>query len=182
MSLGGWIKDTIWPSARVTPAELEQERAQRAARLAAYLAAVPALAGRPIDEVSEALTFAEDLLAAEEDRKKSVDGRLGSITGLASIATAITFGFFATVFEKGIVPSPWGNFVAIALVVYSVFQLLCAAIASVRGLGRRTYSGAEPLTGIPKPGETHEALLIRRIESAFRCLDNNDKENNEKVT
>jgi hypothetical protein len=172
----------VWPSAPAKPAELEREKAERGARLAENLAPLAALAARPVNEISEALAFMESLLAAEEDRKKSVDARLASITGLASIATAVTFGFFATVFEKGVVPSLWGNLVAIGLVAYSVLQLLCAAIASVRGLGRKNYSGPKPLTGLPQPGETHQALLVRRIDSAVRSLDKNDHANNGKVT
>jgi hypothetical protein len=135
-----WLLDMVWPSAPAKPAELEREKAERGARLAENLAPLAALAARPVNEISEALAFMESLLAAEEDRKKSVDARLASITGLASIATAVTFGFFATVFEKGVVPSLWGNLVAIGLVRIRFCN--CSAPPSLRYVasGARTIA------------------------------------------
>lgn len=177
-----WLIDLAWPS--LEPFALEAERAERRRqeRLDANLATVKGMSGRTSEEVAAVLHDCRNLLEGERGRRQSVEARLTTVLGLASVAAAVTFGSLVSQLsiDAGLHRSMWSRAFGL-LAFYIVLQLLSAVLASVRGLERRGYLevSAEDLFLLPTEGQEDRAK--RQMCSLLRVLDDHHVLNSRKV-
>jgi len=123
------------------------------------------------------------LLSAEDERRRSVEGRLTSILGLSSIAGTIVFG--------GILAQASGTlgwqkaFLRDAMAVgalYLALQICSAILAAIRGLGRRGYSSVAASNILPVPKATSLDHLRTQVANYAKLLVDHRLQNNEKVS
>jgi hypothetical protein len=178
-----WQLDVIWPSLDpISPEEAKAEESKRLQRLAAGLGLVDGITALPGEEYTAALESCQSLLAQESDRRQSVDSRLTTVIGLASVAAALAFGtlasqIWASLGSRGSL----GMRVAGFLGAYVVLQLLCAVFAAIRGVARRGYREPQAEDVLPAPGETSEILAKRKMKAYLICLDDHQAKNSTKV-
>jgi hypothetical protein len=171
-----FIRDLFFPLPDpLSPTYIEE----REATLATSKAAVPT----DKEGLEKYKTTFDSFLEGEEKRRQSVESRLTTIMGLASIAGSIVFGtILAQMLGTLRISSNalrWG----IALgSLYLVMQISSAILAAVRGLSRRTYTTPTPSDFLKQdnPNETvnFRALVVKHVEA----LANQQDENNRKVT
>lgn len=129
------------------------------------------------------LVEVEQLIALEEERRKSVDSRLATIVGLSSIAATVTTGLIIAQAGGSLNHStPFWRWMIALTGVYLVVQL-CDAIAwAVIGQSRSSYRSVDVAGVVPRPGVAEAVWLRERIHScAERHLDN-QLQVNKKVT
>jgi predicted Zn-ribbon and HTH transcriptional regulator len=158
-----WLIDLFWPSLEpMTAQQIEKEKEKQEEILSDALQTVEKMADRPDDDLQLALEKCQDLLSKEEEHRKSIESRLTSIVGLASVAAAITFGAFASQASKSSNPS----FLAVAITslsAYALLQLICAVFASVQGLKKRGYLEPLPKDILPGRAENQAYYLCRQM-------------------
>jgi hypothetical protein len=178
------ILDFIWPTALPpTKDEIEDAKTYKENRQAKEKAALDALdlSDRPTLHV--AAERIEKLADSEDERRKGIETRLASVLALSSITTAITFGIFSGVFEKGLaLASEWLGRAVLVILAYVGLQLVHATGAAVVGLRRRTYSELEPVDLLPEPGESPPAATKRIATLRLDCFFDAQEKNNGKVT
>jgi hypothetical protein len=118
----------------------------------------------------------------EERRKKSADGRLASVIGLASIISAITLGFSFEAFAKGSLRSMgWWGYLVAAGTVLSVFQLFLAVRAALKGLDVKRFLETSADEAIASQGESERLRGLREAEELLKCLSTHDGNINDKM-
>lgn len=185
---GAWARrssllDVFWPTLEQWSPErvrLEEERAGE--RLQADLARVRALASREEEELE---TYAEEVgraYEAERERGQSVESRLTSILGLASVAASAVLGLLTFHLGRSTNSHPtFGNVVAFLLTLYIVLQVLRAVLAAVTGLSRRSYRKLVLEERLPDTEEDRKTHLIRLMETEVKRTHQMDEVVNAKV-
>jgi hypothetical protein len=170
------IQDLIFPSDETLSEEQIREHLTRRSTEAEELLAGDQVLTGCVDECGK-------LLEAEDSRRQSVDGRLATIVGLASIAGTILFG--------GIWAGATGalhsdNRAIIGALAgggfYLALQIGRAVLAAVEGLSRRNYGALEPSDVLQHQGEDQSSFARRRARKCLDLLADHQLRNNEKVT
>lgn len=134
------------------------------------------------DKLTTALDAIDELLTKEGDRKSSVETRLTTMVGLASVAATLVTGItLAEASSSMKLENPWRWIIAL-LVMYLVLQLFDAIHWAVIGLGRRAYSTLTAEDVLPQSGLAEEDWLRQRIVERVEMLHDNRELTNEKVT
>ncbi len=123
------------------------------------------------------------LLSAEAERRASVDSRLSTIMGLASVVASITFG--ALTFRAGAgfqYPASWAVWVAAGITLYIVLQLICAIQAALTGVGVRNSDAVNYDDTIPRLQEEQHDHAKRVLHRYLKCLHDQQKNNNARVS
>lgn len=162
-----WLTDCIWPSLEaLTQVQEEDEKQKREQALESDRRLIDAWKV----QTPEACTGSEEalsgLLETEQERGRSVEGRLTSLVGLTSVGAAITFGILASQFNRGFeLPQNLASRATLAISLYVVLQVTCALLAAVRGLERRAQLALGVADVVGKPKETDTALTQRRLHA-----------------
>ena len=148
---GERCKDAIWPSVQQDANDSEKDKASKQARLA-----IVQLAGvKDLDTLRESLSASSRLVTEENARKSSIESRLLSLAGLASIAATVVLGtLFTLASEKTSTLAPAVRLFLAMGCLYLSLQLVAALIASVRGLQATGYSALIPLDLVPRHSST----------------------------
>lgn len=123
------------------------------------------------------------LLSGEAERRASVDSRLSTIMGLTSVVASITFG--ALTFRAGTgfqYPQNWAVWVAAAITLYIVLQLICAIQAALTGVGVRGSAAVNYDDTIPRLQEEKHAHAKRVLHRYLKCLHDQQKNNDARVS
>jgi hypothetical protein len=167
-----WLRDRIRPT--LVPAPPKE---------AASEPAWPAANTCPQETLVAAYDALRDELKAQEERAKTVETRLLSISSLAPVSmtiivTVITFltGDRAGKFTKAsvLVVGLMGSYVA--------FQFLLALLAAVNGLGRRSFTHVAIKDVVPQRDETKDAYLRRACAELMEVILHNRVVVDEKVS
>jgi hypothetical protein len=180
-----WIRDRLWPTVgRLNPEEADKEEKTRQALydpelfdLAAYHSS---------DMIDDAVDQCKQLLDLERQRGQSVQDRLSNIVGLSAIAVTVTFGsLLSQVYGKedeAAATSPWyTKATTLVLTLYILTQLVCAILAAIRGLARRSYMEPIPTDLLPNSKDTAFSIKRRRARSYLVCVLDHYNNNSEKV-
>jgi len=173
--IGWFVVDCIYPYAPSASQEEIQNHATRLSKQAQELLQ----SDEPKKNLSEEC---EKLLAEEDSRRQSIDQRLTTVMGLASIAATILFtGILAeasgTLHFKNHVLS-W--VIAIGS-LYLALQICRAILSAIEGLSRRTYDGVEPIDVLQRSDENETFYLRRRAATYIGMLGDHQLQNNAKV-
>lgn len=176
------ILDCLYP--RLEP--LSKEASDREAALAKeererYVERIAALPDN-YEMLVQCLDACAKLLDEAEETRRSVEARLTSTLGLASVAGTIVFG--------GILALAIGtvrvDLLALRLLLvvgalYLVVQVCWAVLASIRGLTRRSYISMTASDALPLPGEDHPNYFRRRITLCARRIEDYRSNSRSKV-
>ncbi len=175
-----FFMDFVYPCAQPRTAEQLERESKRA--ISERTECEARIAQLPVDEAQLRIYLASsrDLLASESDRRSSVDSRLGTVIGLLSIAGSIVFGTIATSNPNEI--HGWLKWPLVLGPLYLTSQVCISILASVRGLGRRSYKGSTPAEVLPAANERPETHLRGQIQSVLAMIENHRELNNQKVT
>jgi len=178
-----FLIDLIAPRPRPLNAqELQQQSKRRSDQIAESsnrIGAVPDDPGQ-LQRYLQALT---ELWKDDKERSQSVETRLTTILGFASLAGTIVFGCIITqVFSKTSAASTQSKLIAIGGAVYLTLQLCIAVSASVKGLQRRGYLRPEASDVLPQANENEQAHLRNRMRQLCRMIDDQAIHTNDKVT
>jgi hypothetical protein len=178
------VLDCIWPTVLPpTKSETGDAKKYKQGRQAKEKAALDSISLSDCTELDHAAERIEKLADVEDERRKGIETRLASVLGLSSITTAITFGIFSGVFEKGLAfASEWQGPIVLGILAYVGLQLVRATSAAVAGLRRRNYLQLEPYDLLPEPGELPPATTKRIINLRLDCFLDDQERNNDKVT
>jgi len=161
-----------------TPEEEEREKAKETFRRASYEGQVEALKNGDDTGIDDALVALEKVEEAELERRRSVESRLTSVLGMASISTALFGALISLQAKLGGSKSLDGLlWPAIIASTYGMVQLLLATLAAVKGLKRRPQiaMGIEDYLGAP--GETKRNLQIRTLKELVGKILDDEKVN-----
>ena len=120
------------------------------------------------------------LLIGEDSRRTSIDARLGTTLGLASVAAAITWGALSARATAASSPD-WVTTACSALTFYVVVQAVAAILASIRGLERRGYLELASEDVLPKLTESAGDHTKRRIQTCLECVSDHRSQNAAKL-
>ena len=172
--------DLVWPTARpFTPAQLARLADRRAKRVALDQGLADALAGDP-DGLSRLRGATEALIAAEDARRASVEARLTTTFGLASVATSLLLGVLSAFYDKG-PPRNLAGAIVLAGLAYMLSQVVRAGTAAVAGLRRRTYPASVLKDLAPAAGESAEQHDLRVTKHLIELTSDHAELNNRKV-
>lgn len=140
----GTVLDLILPMASPMSTEQQKNGREHQAKLVktALDAVESALNGASGDSDMKAGTLLEigQFVQAEEDRRRSIERRLTTTVGFASLASTIGIGVLAVRVDRqvgldgGVITG-----ITAVLVFYMILQLVLVGSASVQGLVRRSY-------------------------------------------
>jgi hypothetical protein len=123
------------------------------------------------------------LLRDAEDSRQSVETRLTSMVGLASIAGTLVLSSIFALATGGIhAPTFLLRMVMLLGALYLVIQICCAILASVSGLQRKSYIGLKASDIFPLSGESRVACLRRQLILCTRRLERVRFRNKDKVS
>lgn len=177
-AIPSWLIDCFWPSlVPFSPEEEKKEMEKRGRRLEAGLSRVEKMVD--LAELEAAMSDCEDLLESERERRQSVDARLTTVLGLASVAAAISIA--SQVWRGSDLRGSVEARIAGLVICYVVLQLLAAVFAAVRGLARRSYLQPGPEDLLPDAGESRIDFIRRKIGSCLRAYDDHATINSGKV-
>lgn len=111
----------------------------------------------------DAMEFCRGLLVAEENRRASVEARLGGIVGFGSVAAALAMGLLAIWSRSDLSDRSGSTTWATYGAMYSTAQLLFALGWAVRGLSRVTSSARRIADVLPKTDESAVTYARRRM-------------------
>lgn len=136
-----------------------------------------------LNELKAGLARLTTLMEIEVERRRSVDTRLSTIVGLASIAATIAMGFFVAQ-AAGTVnfPETLGRTLLNSIGFYLILQLCVAIYWAVSGQSRHGYEIDTVEDILRQPFETEEAEIRERIISWVKQLQYNERSVNNKVT
>ena len=124
-----------------------------------------------------------DLLEVDEERRRSIDTRLSTIVGLASIAATLVTGIIIAQAAGTIrLPNMPARWVIGALTIYLILQLCDAIYWAIRGLRRKEYWGKSIADALPETESSEEEQLRREIIDLVDKLHCNRASTDEKVT
>lgn len=178
------LADWIWPSAR--PFTLEERKAQRKKkhkrgaaleeRMSTWELFGPEDHRAVRDEV-------EGLLEAEEKRRASVQTRLGSVIGMASVAISVTFAVAGLVFKETTATTPFlFVFSLSAVALYVGVQFMVTVLAAVRGVQRAGAMGLTAEDVFRNRDETKARYKKRIIGVLLVRLQDIDESTNHSIT
>jgi hypothetical protein len=161
--------------------ELEAEKASKAEEKEAFAIRVSKLPNDPAI-LDESLEVCGNLLESEKSRRESVEARLTTMMGLASIAGSIVFGSILALATGTLrAPSASLRWFIVIVAVYLTVQIASGTLAAVRGLSRRGYLSERGSEVLPF-NEERDAYFRRRIACTFTILLDHRDQNNRKVT
>lgn len=174
-----WLGDRVYPVVQPhSPEELKADSERRTAQQKDWEERIAALPSTE-ETLVQYLAACKTALDNENQRQQSVDARLTTIIGLASIAGTIVFGTILTNIPRAPSLLSWLMLLSLG---YLILQLVCAIRAGIHGLERRAYD-AEPFVDLLPTGKEAPAYYCRRrIEQFFAMLVQNQDQNNAKVT
>lgn len=158
------LVDCIWPSARpLTREERTEQREKRRKRAEAVAERMKRWGELGTDDQKGIREEVERLLEAEENRRNSVQTRLGSVIGMASVAISVTFAVAGLVLAKSTPTTPLLFLVGLSgVALYVALQFRITVLAAVIGVQR---AGATALTAadVLRDNEESRALYGKRI-------------------
>jgi hypothetical protein len=177
------MRDRLWPTVgHFSPEEAEKEEETRQSL---YDPDLFDLAEHHSSEmIDDAVDQCKQLLDLERQRGQSVQDRLNNIVGLSAIAATVTFGsLLSQVYGKqDAIPSPWyTKATTLVLTLYILAQLVCAILAALHGLARRSYMEPIPSDLLPSSEDTAFSVKRRRARSYLVCVLDHYKNNSDKV-
>lgn len=119
-------------------------------------------------------------ISREEDRMASVEERLRGLVSLAAVAAAVTVGIGVAQLRGDLTSSATGTGLAV-ISVLAVIQLLCALLAAVKGLERRSFRRSQPEDLIPKQSEESIDRELRLVTISYNALIDLEEAANHKV-
>jgi hypothetical protein len=136
--------------------------------------AVPAWPGGrpcPLETLEVAYAALKDELNAQEDRAKTVETRLLSVSSLAPVSMTILVAVITFLTSDRAREFTWGSVLAVGLVgSYVAFQFLIALLAAVNGLGRRPFNRLAIKDIVPQPDEGKDAYLKRACDELTEAI------------
>lgn len=179
--LGTSLFDLIVPWDRIpSPTELEQVNNRRRDEKSLVSERVQIANERPLEQM---VTDLESLLEQESDRRSSIDARLSTIVGLASIAATIAMGVIVAQAGGTLkIQSPRTKWTLSALSLYLILQLCTAIYWAIRGQSRRSYKSATVSDAVPESLPDPIDRLRHRVLGLVDRLQFNQEVVNEKVT
>lgn len=181
--LGEWLSDRIYPRAYPMSSERRQQENTKIERdLQECEARVAAL---PNDEEPLKTVVADfmGVIADERERRASVEARLTTIVGLASIAgTLLVSGLVAEAAGTLQPLVPQARWIIALGSFYLILQVSCAILAAVRGLQRRGYSATVGTDLLPPLGVSKVDHLRAHVSDLVGMLENHRSVNEGKVT
>ncbi len=158
------LVDWIWPSARpLTREQRTKERRNRHERAEAVAIRMKGWQELGRDDQKVNREGVERLLEAEENRRNSVQARLGSVIGMASIAISVTFAVAGLVLAKSTPATPLLFLIGLSgVALYVALQFMITVLAAVTGVQR---AGATGLTAaeVLRDNEESKAIQDKRI-------------------
>jgi hypothetical protein len=181
--VGEWILDRLYPrSYPLSPDKQRQEDAKIETELQECRTRLAAL---PNDEESLATTVADftGLIADERERRTSVEARLTTMVGLASIAGTLLISGLVAEAAGTLQPSvPLARWMIALGSFYLILQICCAILAAVRGLRRRGFAATVGTDLLPPVGISKVDHLRERVSDLVGMLENHRAVNEHKVT
>jgi hypothetical protein len=134
------------------------------------------------DTLVQCLTACAELLDQDEEIRRSIEARLTSTLGLASIAGTIVFGGTLALASGALHVEMLTLRVLMALgSLYLVLQICWAVLASIRGLARRNYIAMNPSDVLPSGDEAQTEYVRRQIALCARRIQDYRSHNRSKV-
>jgi hypothetical protein len=135
------------------------------------------------DALADHLGECVQALEAEKTRRASVEGRLTTIMGLASIAGTIVFGSILAQATGSVHPQRTSLRWLMAIgCAYLTAQIASAILAAVQGLSRRGYLSEKASEILPLKDEADLVYFRRRVASVLRIVLDHQNHTNKKVT
>jgi hypothetical protein len=180
-----WFIDKTFPMAQ--PPSVQEQQASKKRRedevkeCKARICGIPSTgdAAATVLDTAVLLAACQALLEGEQKRQQSIDARLTTVTGLSSIAASVVFGTLLTTAPRTRTLLP---VLLLILLAYLVIQLVCAMLAAVRGLERRSYAALTCSQVLPADGESPKTYHQHQLEQVVDVLLDNREQNNEKMT
>jgi hypothetical protein len=178
---GSWWMDCLVPWA--VPLSDDKVAAQNNKRQAELAEVDARLRAADVQTLTATLERILTLLDDDEERRKGVDTRLGTIVGLTSIAATLATGLIIAQ-AAGTIRLPAGPLVwAIpCLALYLVAQLCMAIAWAIMGQSRGSYRRSVALNLIRKPAMSEEDWLRQHVKSIVEQLHANQDAVDRKVT
>ena len=142
-------------------------------------------AGRPCppETLEAAYGALKDELDAQDDRAKTVETRLLSVSSLAPVSMTIMVAVVTFLTSDRAPEFTWGSVLAVGVVgSYVALQFLLALLAAVNGLGRRSFSHLSIKDIVPQPDETKDAYLRRACAELTEVILHNRAAVDDKVS
>jgi hypothetical protein len=178
-----FLIDLIAPRPQPLNAQQLQQQSKRRSDQIAESSSRIGTAPDDAEQLQRYLQALTELLKDDKERSQSVETRLTTIMGFASLAGTIVFGCIVTqIFSKTSVASMQLRLIAIAGEIYLTLQLCVAISASIKGLQRRTYLRPETSDVLPQANESEQAHLRNRMRQLCRMIDDQGMHTNDKVT
>jgi hypothetical protein len=179
-----WVQDRLWPT--VATFSQEQAQAEEITRRALY---DPNLFDQAVhhsgETIDDAVNQCRWLLDQERQRGQSVQDRLTNIVGLSAIAVTVTFGSLLGWVhgnqDEAVAFPRYAKVVTILLTLYILAQLICAILAAIRGLERRSYLEPIPTDLLPNRDDTSFSVKRRRAHVYLECIVDHYNNNSEKL-
>ncbi len=172
-----WLIDRVFPIARPPTSTERHEIAKTRADTAQECST--RAAGAPDAYLEQLRTDCHGALDDEQGRQQSIDARLTTITGMSSIAATVVFGTLLTSIPQSHSVLSW---LLLAALAYLILQLVCAMLAAVRGLERRSYMIMASADLLPAAGESKEVHQRRQVGQLLSILAQNRDTNDDKLT
>ena len=125
----------------------------------------------------------KDELKAQEERAKTVETRLLSISSLAPVSMTIIVAVITFLTGDRAREFTEGSILVVGLIgSYVAFQFLLALLAAVNGLGRRSFTHVAIKDVVPQRDETKDAYLRRACAELMEVILHNRAVVDEKVS
>lgn len=125
----------------------------------------------------------KDELKTDEERAKTVDTRLLSVSSLAPVSMTIIVAIITFLTGGRTQEFTRASVLVIGLLgFYVAFQFLVALLAAVNGLSRRSFSHIKFKDIVPRPREGKEAYLQRACSELAEVISHNRETVNGKVS
>ncbi|MDQ3802342.1 MAG: hypothetical protein M3416_00580 [Acidobacteriota bacterium] len=167
-----WLRDRILPTLVAAPPK-------EAAPGPAWPETLPCA----LETLEAAYDALKDELKSQEERAKTVETRLLSISSLAPVSMTIIVAVITFLTGDRAGEFTWASVLAVGLMAsYVAFQFLVALLAAVSGLGRRSFHHLDFKDIVPRPGEGKDAYLQRACAALTEVILHNRRVVDEKVS
>lgn len=167
-----WLRDRIRPT--LVPAPRKETAGEPA---------WPAASACPMETLEVAYDALKDELKAQEERAKTVETRLLSISSLAPVSMTIIVAVITFLTGDRAREFTEGSILVVGLIgSYVAFQFLLALLAAVNGLGRRSFTHVAIKDVVPQRDETKDAYLRRACAELMEVILHNRAVVDEKVS
>lgn len=176
------LRDVLWPMAySAGPHAVIAGERRRAKLLEEEAQILTALAVESrFESIKLAFEGAQSLLESERSRRASVEARLTTTFGLASVANSILLALVTSFVGKQVETS-MALVPLLLAIVYLVAQCASAGLAAVRGLTRRAGDASTFANLARGPGESEKQHLLRRTRELLDEYRAFSEATNEKV-